>query len=196
MQALRHLLDNIARAIWKEGVGEKRNSACVKGFLLACSGEEIFQPVWNGVGGKKPKIHLVVHSHSPLTKTCSDFGFVWYCYLLQIFCRAVLAGFSQCHVCDQWEPCTFCTSYTLCACSTKVKNSCSLPANCNVSFKRLLLKGLWGQPQAARMSVNSMAVLWDWDRESSRTTMLLAFPKRHAGHPFSKLQKINMQGIY
>lgn len=55
-------------------------------------------------GGKKPKIHLVVHSHSPLTKTCSDFGFVWYCYLLQIFCRAVLAGFSQCHVCDQRDP--------------------------------------------------------------------------------------------
>lgn len=54
MQALRHLLDNITRAIWKEGVEEKRNSACVKGFLVACFGEEIFQPVWNGVGEKIP----------------------------------------------------------------------------------------------------------------------------------------------
>lgn len=35
------------------------------------------------------------------------------------------------------------------ACSTKVKNSCSLPANCNVSFKWVLLKRLWGQPRAA-----------------------------------------------
>lgn len=52
MQALRHLLDYITRAIWKEGVGEKRNPARVKGFLVACLGEEIFQPVWNGVEKK------------------------------------------------------------------------------------------------------------------------------------------------
>lgn len=86
-----------------------------------------------------------------------------------LFCRDVLAGFGQCHVCDQWEPCTFCLLYP------KVKTSCSLPVSCNVSFKWLLFKGLWGQSQAARMSVNSMAVSQDWYWESTGTSTFLAF---------------------
>lgn len=113
-----------------------------------------------------------------------------------LFCRGLSAGFNQCHVCDQWEPCTSCLSYTLCACLTKVKNSCSLPVNCNVSFKWFLLKRLWGQPRAARMSVNSMVVSQGGYWESTGTSLLLVFTEWYAGHPFSILQKINMQGIY
>ena len=66
-------------------------SLCVRVFLVAYFGEEIFQPVRNGVGKKYPKSCSFLHSPSPLT--CSNFGFIWNCYLLHAI--SVGLGFSR-----------------------------------------------------------------------------------------------------
>lgn len=120
-------------------------------------------------------------------QTLAWFGIVTCCTL---FCRAVLAGFSQCHLCGQRGRTLHLLPIIHTPCLLyEGKNQLQPPCKLQCELRVPPFQEALGSATGCKDAVNSMAVSRDGYWENTGTSLLLLFTEQHAGHPFSMLQK-------